>query len=125
MQVIPVDAARLGTAMCVVPPAPRLTPEGVQRADRDGRPLWVVGLSVRQLDGRRAEVLEVAVPGEPPGLEEGARVRIEGLEAVQWAMGDRSGTSWRAAAVVPENTAAATAASAGGRGKSAAGGERS
>lgn len=99
MQTIPVDVNRLGSFMVVVPPEPRVTPEGEQRKDREGRPLFVVGLVVRQADGRRADVIEVAVPEEPAGLTVGTRVTCVDLDAISWSIGDRSGIAWRAVAI--------------------------
>jgi hypothetical protein len=122
MQFIPVDAARLGACLCVIPPDERRSPDGRQRTDRDGRPQWVVSVSVRQRDRRAVDVIDVVVPGEPRGLVEGAPVVFEELEAIQWAMEGRSGISWRAVAVRPAESSA-TAPAVGARGKSA-GGER-
>ncbi|WP_254885782.1 hypothetical protein [Streptomyces sp. NA02950] len=104
MQTFPVDVARLGTLMCVVPPEPRVDPTtGQVRTDREGRRLNVVGVSVRQSEGRRADVIEVAVPGEAPAVAEGMRISIDGLVAVSWSMGDRHGISFRATAITPAN----------------------
>jgi hypothetical protein len=99
MQTIPVDVRRLGALMCVVPPELRVTPDGDIRTDREGRRQFTVGISVRQAATRRADVIEVVVSGESPTVAEGQRVRIEDLVAVSWAIGDRHGTSFRAAAV--------------------------
>ncbi|WP_078854505.1 hypothetical protein [Streptomyces sp. NRRL F-5135] len=124
MQTIPVDVARLGSLMVVVPPEPRVNPEtGEIRKDRDGNDVYVVGVSVRQRQNRRADVIEVAVPGEPAGLTEGMRVHVNDLVAVSWEIGDRHGTSFRASGVVPAGPVAAPAPSGGSssRGKSAGG----
>ncbi|WP_328464004.1 SCO3933 family regulatory protein [Streptomyces sp. NBC_00448] len=127
LQSIPVDTSRLGMILCVVGPEPRVNPEtGQVRQDRDGNTIFVVGVVVRQVEGRRAETIEVAVPGEPRGIVEGMPVRIENLTAIQWTMGARSGTSFRATAItagpVPQGPAVAASAGAG-RGKSGAAGE--
>lgn len=102
MQSIPVDADRLGTLMCVVPPEPKLVSQetGEVRRDREGNTVYTVGVSVRQ-DGRRASVIEIAVSGEPKGVIEGVRVKVTDLQAFAWAMGDRHGMSFRAAAITP------------------------
>jgi hypothetical protein len=124
MQNIPVDMARLGAVLCVVPPEPRVNPEtGQIRVDRDGNTIYVVGCVVRQAEGRKSDVIEVAVPGQPRGLAEGMRVEIADLTAVQWQMGDRSGTSWRATAITPVPGSAAPAAPAVGKAKAGLGGE--
>jgi hypothetical protein len=102
MQSIPVDTSRLGVLRCVVAPEPKITNQETQevKKDRDGKTVYTVGITVRQ-EGRRASVIEVAVTGEPTGVEEGMVVKLTGLEAFSWAMGDRHGISFRAAAVTP------------------------
>ncbi|MGW8569754.1 SCO3933 family regulatory protein [Streptomyces niveus] len=111
MQNIPVDTARLGSTMCVVPPEPRINPETQQpRVDRDGHAVWVVGVSVRQRETRRADVIDVAVPGEPSGIAEGMRVRLDNLVAVAWEIDGRKGTSFRATAIAPEGSRPAASA---------------
>lgn len=103
MQNIPVDTNRLGSLMCVVPPEPRINMEtGQVRTDRDGNVVWVVGISVRQQATRRADVIEVAIPGEPTGIEEGMRVTLTDLVAVAWEIDGRKGTSFRATGVAGE-----------------------
>lgn len=93
MQSIPVDMARLGATMCVVPPEPRVNSEtGEVRKDREGNPVWVVGVSIRQLEKRRADILEIAVSGEPSGITEGARVAVVDLVATVWEIDGRRGS---------------------------------
>ncbi|MFF3410461.1 hypothetical protein ACFYW8_30510 [Streptomyces sp. NPDC002742] len=123
MQNIPVDVGRLGALMCVVPPEPRVNQEtGEVRKDRDGNTIYVVGISVRQRDNRRADVIEVAVPNEPRGIEEGTRVHVADLVAVAWEIEGRKGTSFRASSVTPNGasglggTAPARSKSPGGEG---------
>jgi hypothetical protein len=104
VQNIPVDVARLGRAMVIVPPEPKVNQEtGEVRTDREGNPVFTVGVAVRQ-DGRRASIIEVSVAGEPKGLAEGMPVKFVDLEAFSWAMGDRHGISFRAGAVLPATT---------------------
>ncbi|QXE34002.1 hypothetical protein KQY30_06560 [Streptomyces sp. GMY02] len=123
MQSIPVDMARLGSAMCVVPPEPRMTPDGEARKDRDGNPVWVVGVSVRQQSTRRADVIEVAVSGQPQGITEGARLTVVDLVATSWEIEGRKGISFRASAIRPEAAPLVVTGGSSGRGKSAAGGD--
>lgn len=101
MQTMPIDEKRLGSIMCVVPAEIRKTPDGEVRKDREGRVTWVIGLSVRQADGRRADVIDVTVPEQPQGIAEGTRVTVVDLVAVNWEIDGRSGTSFRASAVRP------------------------
>ncbi|WFB09604.1 hypothetical protein LRS74_23070 [Streptomyces sp. LX-29] len=123
MKQIPVDTARLGALMCVVPPEPRTDRDtGQVRTDRDGRTQYLVGVAVRQMDARTTDVIEVVVPGEPMGITEGVRLRIDGLVATQWEIEGRKGVSWRATAVIPADAGPAAPAGGAGRGK-ASGGE--
>lgn len=102
MQNMPIDVARLGTCMCVVPPEPRVNREtGEVRKDREGNTVYVVGISVRQKERRRADVIDVSVPVEPRGVLEGVPVQIADLMATAWSIGDRSGISFRASGVTP------------------------
>jgi hypothetical protein len=98
---MPLDVERLGSIMCVVPAETRKTPDGEVRKDREGRVMWVIGLSVRQADGRRADVIDVTLPEQPQGVAEGTRVTVADLVAVNWEIDGRSGTSFRASAVRP------------------------
>ncbi|WP_448332679.1 SCO3933 family regulatory protein [Streptomyces sp. DSM 41534] len=108
------DVARLGALMCVVPPEPRVNRDtGEIRTDREGRRLYVVGVSVRQPESRRADVIEVVVSGESPAVAEGMRVRIQGLVAVAWEIDGRRGTSYRAVAITPAESEGKTAPVAG------------
>ncbi|MFD7131287.1 hypothetical protein [Streptomyces sp. NPDC059894] len=123
MQNKPVDVARLGAIRCVVAPEPRTTPDGEVRRDRDGNPQWVTGLSVRQAEGRRADVIEVVTSGQPQGITEGAEVAVRNLWANDWSVEGRAGTSYRADGITPVASASSAASTAGGstagpRGKS-------
>ncbi|URN12686.1 hypothetical protein LUW77_16725 [Streptomyces radiopugnans] len=115
MQSIPVDTSRLGVLRCAVAPEPKIADFEKQevKKDREGNTIYTVGVMVRQ-EGRRVSVIEVAVTGEPKGVTEGAEVRLTGLEAFAWAMGDRHGISFRAAAVTPVTPAAAPSGKGGG-----------
>ncbi|MFF4950098.1 hypothetical protein [Streptomyces chattanoogensis] len=102
MQSIPVDTTRLGVLRCAVAPEPKIADfESKEvKKDRDGNTIYTVGVTVRQ-EGRRVSVIEISVTGEPKGVDEGQEVKVTGLEAFAWAMGDRHGISFRAAAVTP------------------------
>jgi hypothetical protein len=70
------------------------------RADDNGEPLYVVQLVA--LAENSAEILAVKVPGMPgPGLRQGHPVKVVGLVAQPWTMGDRSGVAFRAARIEP------------------------
>lgn len=118
MQNKPIDTARLGGLRCVIAPEPRMTPEGEVRRDREGNPQWITGVSVRQAEGRRTDVIHVVVSGaQPSGIAEGAEIRITNLWANEWAVDGRVGTSYRADAIT--SVAAPVASGAGGSGSGA------
>ncbi|MGW2424455.1 SCO3933 family regulatory protein [Streptomyces sp. NPDC001709] len=102
MQSIPVDTARLGVLRCAIAPEAKLSNPETQevKRNRDGNPVWTVAVTVRQ-DGRRISVIEIAVSGQPKGIEEGQIVKVTGLTAFAWSMGERHGVSFRAAAITP------------------------
>ncbi|MCL8016468.1 hypothetical protein [Streptomyces sp. AS02] len=123
MEEKPIDASRLGTIRCEIAPEPRTTLEGDQRRDREGNPLWITGLTVRRLEGRRVDAIDVTTVGQPQGLAEGAEVKVTNLWARDWALEGRTGTTYRADAIAPATGAGAGStpaapAAAGSRGKS-------
>ena len=65
-----------------------------QRVDSDGKAIFAV--SVVAIGGEGADILVVKVTGEPKGLILGAQVKVTGLVATTWQMGDRHGVSFRA-----------------------------
>lgn len=119
----PIDASRLGTIRCEIAPEPRTTLEGDQRRDREGNPLWITGLAVRRLEGRRVDTIDVTTSGQPQGLMAGGEVKVTNLWAREWALEGRTGTSYRADAITPAmgsgGGSAPAAPAAGARGKSA------
>jgi hypothetical protein len=114
MQSIPVDTSRLGVLRCAVAPEPKIAnfETGEEKKDREGNTVYTVGVMVRQ-EGRRASVIEIAVTGAPKGVEEGQIVKVTGLDAFSWAMGDRHGISFRAAAITPAPAPLSTTAASG------------
>lgn len=96
---LPLDAGRLGVALCVSVEAKTVPETGEVKADRDGVPVWTVGVAVRP-EGRRTALIEVAVSGEPTGVMVGQVVNLVGLEAFWWEMNGRAGLSYRAESVV-------------------------
>ncbi|MGW0763045.1 SCO3933 family regulatory protein, partial [Streptomyces sp. NPDC002814] len=91
-----------GVLRCAIAPEAKLTNPETQevKRDRDGNPVYTVAVTVRQ-DGRRISVIEIAVSGQPTGIEEGQIVKVTGLTAFAWQMGDRHGLSFRADAITP------------------------
>ena len=64
-------------------------------------PLWQV--QVAALDATGGEVLAITVVGEP-SVAVGQPVTIEGLVAIPWSQGDRSGVAYRASSIRPSGT---------------------
>jgi hypothetical protein len=79
------------------------------KVDENGEAIFAVQLVVL-VDGG-AEVITVKVAGEPKGLAQGTSVRLAGLVAQPWVMGDRNGVAFRAARVETASAAPARAAS--------------
>jgi hypothetical protein len=63
----------------------------------DGQPVFNVHLFA--LGGGSRDVITVKVTGTPKGLGEFTPVRVSGLIATTWSMGDRSGVSFKATSV--------------------------
>jgi hypothetical protein len=80
-------------------PEPRTDRDtGAPRIDKEtGLPMFQV--QVAALDSSGGEVLAVSVPGQPAGITIGSPVSIEGLVAIPWSQGDRSGVAYRATAL--------------------------
>ena len=76
---------------------------GKQRADRATGEL-LFQFQVMALDDTGGEVLNVSVCGEPK-LTVGQQVRLEGLIAISWSQGERSGVAFRCERVVPAEAA--------------------
>ncbi|HZQ78111.1 MAG TPA: hypothetical protein VFE55_12320 [Acidimicrobiia bacterium] len=64
------------------------------KIDETGQAIFSVQI-VALSDGG-AEVLGVKVAGEPKGIAQGVPVKLVGLVAQPWAMGDRNGVAFRA-----------------------------
>jgi hypothetical protein len=97
---LPVDTSAIAF-LCAMPPEPVVDFETKRpRADDNGEPLYVVQLVA--LAENSAEILAVKVPGMPAsGIRQGHPVKVVGLVAQPWTMGDRSGVAFRAARVEP------------------------
>src|SRR4051795_11513752 len=63
------------------------------RVDDNGELLY--NLQVVALDPEGAQIITLRVPGDP-GVGQGAMLQLEGLVALPWSMGDRSGVAFRA-----------------------------
>ena len=101
---LPIDTAGI-TFLAAGPPEPVLDFESkTVKVDENGAPLYSVQLAAMADGG--AEVISVKVSGEPKGITQGAAIKLTGLVAIPWSMGDRSGIAYRAAQVEPAGRAA-------------------
>jgi len=66
------------------------------RVDDNGELLF--NLQVVALDGEGAQIITLRVAGDP-GVGQGAMLELDGLVAMPWSMGDRSGVAFRAGRV--------------------------
>ncbi len=76
-----------------------------QKTDENGAPLFAVALMV--LGEGQPEIFSVKLAGQPAGVTPGQAAKVTGLIATPWAMGERSGVSFRASKVEPVNSAGA------------------
>lgn len=72
------------------------------RTDADGKAIFV--LNVVALSKEGAEVLTVKTSEPPKGITQGLTVKIGGLFATTWEMGDRHGVSFRADSIEAMHT---------------------
>ena len=89
---LPIDTSQL-TFMCAAPARPVTDFETKQhKADSNGELLY--NLQVVALDEWGAEVIQLKVAGDPK-VGQGAMLKLHGLVATPWSMGERSGVSFR------------------------------
>jgi hypothetical protein len=77
------------------------------RVDENGEVLW--RLQVVALGDGEAEIIRVAVPGDP-GVKQAEMVRVDGMTAQAWEMDGRNGMTFRATAIRPLTARAEKAA---------------
>jgi len=65
------------------------------KVDENGEFIYAVQVVVLAKGG--AEVINVKVAGEPKGIAQAVPLKVAGLVASPWSMGDRSGVAFRAA----------------------------
>lgn len=94
---LPIDTAGM-TFLVAVAPEPAVDWDTKEpKVDADGQQLFSVQLVA--LGEGSAQILPVKFAGQPAGLAQGAPVKVTGLVATPWSMGDRFGVSFKAAAV--------------------------
>jgi hypothetical protein len=96
---LPIDTAGISFIAAGPPEAVVDFETKAAKVDESGQPIF--GLQVVALSGGGAEVISVKVTGEPKGVTQGAALKLVGLTAQPWAMGDRSGVAFRAARIEP------------------------
>jgi hypothetical protein len=90
---LPIDTSQL-MFMCAAPARPVMDFETKQpKADANGELLYKV--QTVALDSEGGEVIQVTVAGDPK-VQQGAMLKLDGLVALPWSMGDRSGVAFRA-----------------------------
>lgn len=87
--------------------SPRLDKDGVHRRDKQGGtglPLYAVPLVV-WLTGKGVETIlvTVAIAGDPPAVDQGQPMLVEGLQAMPWVQNGNVRVAYRASNVVPVN----------------------
>jgi hypothetical protein len=88
------------TLVAMAPPEPVVDFATRQpKADASGQPLYSVQVAAMYED--QGEILAVKVAGQPTGIGPGQPVVVAGLVAQPWALGERSGVSYRAASIRP------------------------
>jgi hypothetical protein len=91
---LPVDVSAI-SFLCAMAPEPVVDFETKRpRADENGEPLFAVQL-VALAEGS-AEIIAVKVAGTAPAVRQGQPVKVLGLVAQPWTMGDRAGVAFRA-----------------------------
>ena len=116
---LPIDTTGITFLVATAPEPVRDFESKQQKTDEAGAPLF--GVQLVALGGEGAEVISVKVAGEPAALTQGSPVRVTGLVATPWSMGDRAGVSFKASGMEPVTTADSAGSSAGSGSKAAAG----
>ena len=91
---LPIDTTNVAFACAGEPTLDVNFETKAPRSDAEGRPLYRVALLA--IANGAGEVITVKVGGEPKGLSVLGPVKVIGLEANAWSMGERSGVSFRA-----------------------------
>lgn len=103
---LPIDTAAI-TFLAASPPEPAVDYDSkAPKLDETGQPVFLLQLVA--LTGEGAEVVSVKVSGEPKGIAQGTTLKVTGLTAQPWAMGDRSGVAFRATRIEPLPTGRAS-----------------
>jgi hypothetical protein len=96
---LPIDTAGLTFLAAAAPEPARDYETKAAKVDESG--LTIFAVQVVALTEGGAEVLAIKVAGEPKGVTQGSPVKLVGLTAQPWTMGDRSGVAFRASRIEP------------------------
>jgi hypothetical protein len=96
---LPIDTSAIVFSVALPPEAAKDWETKEQRTDHDGQPLYSVQLVA--LGQGSAQILPVKFAGTPDGLTQGMPVKVTGLFATPWSMGERAGVSFRAERIEP------------------------
>lgn len=110
---LPIDTSGM-TFLCAVAPTPVLDFESRQQKADSGTGEFLFAMQLVAMGPEGADMLKVQVAGEPKGVTQGQPVRVSGLTANYWQMGERSGVSFRAAQVALAELATAGSSSRNG-----------
>ncbi|MGH8997651.1 MAG: hypothetical protein ACRDYB_16775 [Acidimicrobiales bacterium] len=95
---LPVDTSAVNF-VTAGPAEPALDFDTKAQKTDDGQPVFNVHLFA--LGGGSRDVITVKLTGTPKGLGEFTPVRVSGLVATTWSMGERSGVSFKASSIEP------------------------
>jgi hypothetical protein len=96
---LPIDTSAIVFSVALPPEPAKDWDTKEQRTDHDGQPLYSVQLVA--LGQGSAQILPVKFAGTPDGLTQGMPVKVTGLFATPWSMGERAGVSFRAERIDP------------------------
>lgn len=116
---LPIDTTGITFLVATAPEPVRDFESKQHKTDETGAPLFAVQLVA--LGGDGAEVISVKIAGEPATLSQGSPVRVTGLVATPWSMGDRAGVSFKASGMEPATATSASSGSSTSGAKAAAG----
>ena len=98
-----IDTTAMSFMAAGIPAVAKNFETGAPREDKDGKPVYVVQLVA--MDDEGAEVIPTKVSGEPKGISQGTPVKVTGLIATPYTIGERSGVPFRADSIVPATSA--------------------
>lgn len=96
---LPIDTAGISFIAAGPPEAVVDFETKAAKLEESGQPIY--GLQVVALVDGGAEVMSVKVAGEPKGVSQGGALKLVGLTAQPWAIGDRTGVAFRASRFEP------------------------